>query len=128
MRTHFAGMPSAHLVATGTVTDRAPDDVGRELLSALRLTDVAIGTRAHVDHGAPLTTGTVVDVGSRSVTLRTDRPRAGIVEFGVFDHAGAAVLVRGYLVGAGAEQVAARESRRWSAWLADAVPGLVPLT
>jgi uncharacterized protein YndB with AHSA1/START domain len=126
--TYFPGRPGTALLAAGTVIDRAPDDVGRDFLRAAGLRNVTPGQRVQLGGAVPATAGTVVHAGSRSVTLRTDEPHSGIVEFGVFDHGGAAVLVRGYLFGAGASDAAEREARRWSSWLTDTVPGLVPLT
>lgn len=126
--THFPGRPAAALMTFGTVAGRHPDDVGREVLTALGLDTAVVGATVHLDEPAPETYGTVVDVGRRSVTLRLDRPHPGILEIATFDNGGAVAAVRGYLYGPGGEQVAATQAPRWTAWLAGHVEGLTPLT
>ncbi|MGY1814006.1 SRPBCC family protein [Blastococcus sp. SYSU D00820] len=125
--THFPGQTAAQVAVFGTVPGRSPDDVARELLTALGLAAVTAGDTVDLDGGAPATAGTVVDVQPRGVTLRADRPHPGVVEIAAFDHAGGTVAVREYLFGAGGEAVAAREAPRWRAWLAGSVPGYTPL-
>ena len=73
---------------------------------------------------APDTAGTIVDIGRRSITLRTEQPHSGIVEVAVYDQPGATVLIRGYLYGPGGDRVAAAEAPRWSNWLRGHVPGI----
>ena len=115
------------MTATGTVGDRTPDDVARGLFAALGLAEARLHSRVDVAGGPP-TSGTVVHAGPRVVTVRTDDPHPGLVELAVFAHAGATVMIRGYLFGEGAASVAERETPRWTARLAAAVPGLRPLT
>jgi hypothetical protein len=126
--THFPARTAASLTATGTVGDRAPDDVARELFSALGLAEVGLAAPVHAPGGAPVLAGTVVHVGPRAVTVRTDEPHPGLVEFAVFSFNGATVAVRGYLFGEGAGPVAEREGPRWTAWLAAGIRGFTPLT
>ncbi|WP_369133119.1 SRPBCC domain-containing protein [Modestobacter sp. I12A-02662] len=126
--THFPGRPAASLLVLGSVPDRSPDDVGRELLAALGLATARIGDQVELDAGAPATRGTVVDVESRAVTLLVDRPSPGFLELATFDYGGATAAVRGYLFGEGGAETAAREAPRWTAWLTGHVPGFTPMT
>jgi uncharacterized protein YndB with AHSA1/START domain len=126
--TSFPGQPVSPMLVFGSVPDRSADDVGPELLTALGLADARVGDRVELDAGAPATAGTVVDADRRTVTLHAERPHPGIVELGAFDYGGAKVAVRGHLFGDGGAAVAEREAPRWTAWLADSVPGFTPLT
>ena len=122
--TYFPGSTAVSMQAAGMVADRSPDDVGRDLLGVLGVADLPVGSAVRLRGDAPETVGTVVDVGRRSITLRTDEPHAGIVEIGVYDQPGATVMVRGYLHGPGGDRVAAAEEPRWSDWLRGHVPGI----
>lgn len=126
--THFPGQGAASMTAAGTVVERHPDDVGRKVLEALGLDKAVMDAPIHLGGDVPNTSGTVVDVSQRSVTLRLNEPHPGILEIATFDHGGAAVLVRGYLYGPGGDRVAANETPRWTAWLTEHVEGLAPLT
>jgi uncharacterized protein YndB with AHSA1/START domain len=122
--THFPGQPAAMLTVDGTVADRSPGEVGRELLAALGLAAVTAGEPVHIRAGTAAVAGVVVDTGDRSVTLRTDEPHPGILEFAVFDHDGATAAVRWYLYGPGGQEVAARETPRWTHWLGEHIAGV----
>lgn len=129
--THFPGLPAAMLMADGTVTDRAPAEVHRELLAALGLSTVTPGDPVRLAGAAPDVNGVVVDAGERSVTVRTEEPHHGILEFGVFDHGsghrGATAAIRWHLYGPGGDEVAAHETPRWTDWLREHVAGVQPL-
>lgn len=58
--THFPGLPAAMLMADGTVTDRAPAEVHRELLAALGLSTVTPGDPVRLAGAAPDVNGVVV--------------------------------------------------------------------
>lgn len=126
--THFPGLPAAMLMADGNVTDRDPGEVGREMLAALGLSAATPGERVRLGGGTPAVAGVVVDTGDRSVTVRTEVPHPGILEFGVFahssDHREATAAVRWYLYGPGGDEVAARETPRWADWLREHVAGV----
>ena len=122
--THFPGGAAAVLAATGTVGDRTPDDVARELFAALGLAGVGLGAPVDV----PGLSGAVVHADPRAVTVHTAEPHPGLVEFAVFGFNGATVAVRGHLFCEDAGPVAEREGPRWTAWLAAHVAGFTPLT
>jgi uncharacterized protein YndB with AHSA1/START domain len=122
--THFPGLPAVMVTADGNAADRDPDTVGRELLAALGLSTAAPGDQVRIGGSTPDVVGVVVDTGDRSVTVRTEQPHPGILEFGVFAHGGATAAVRWYLYGPGGAEVAARETPRWTQWLRQNVGGV----
>ena len=122
--THFPGLPAVMVSADGNAADRDPDTVGRELLAALGLSTAAPGDQVRIGGSTPDVVGVVVDTGDRSVTVRTEQPHPGILEFGVFAHDGATAAVRWYLYGPGGAEVAARETPRWTQWLRQNVGGV----
>jgi uncharacterized protein YndB with AHSA1/START domain len=126
--THFPGRPAAHMTVFRSVSDRSRDEVGRELLAALGLATVRTGDAVALDGGAPPTSGTVVDAGPHAVTLLVDRPHPGVLEVAAFDFGSTHVTVRAILFGEGGAAAADREAPRWTAWLAEHVPGSIPLT
>ncbi len=120
--THFPGLAAAMMGVHGKVTDRSPDEVGTQLLTGLGLADVSVGEQVRLAVGPSAVTGTVVDTAGRSVTVLTQQPHPGILEMGVFDHGGAAVVIRWYLYGPGADDVAAARSGPWSEWIRQHIP------
>jgi uncharacterized protein YndB with AHSA1/START domain len=125
--THFPGRPVASMAVYGSVTGRSADDAARDLLSAVGLSGVSPGDRVDLDGDAPPTTGTVVGVEPRGVTVHVEQPQPGILEVAAFSYEGTTVAVRAHLFGRGADRVAAREAPRWTAWLAGHLPGFTPL-
>ncbi|MFW3170997.1 SRPBCC family protein [Geodermatophilus sp. CPCC 206100] len=125
--THFPGQRATQLLVFGAVADRSPDDVARELLTSLGLAAATVGDRVELDAGAPPTTGTVVDVAPRTVTLHVERPSPGVLEIGTFDYGGTTVAVRGPLFGDGGAGAADREAPRWTTWLGGHLPGFTPM-
>lgn len=121
--THFPGQHVAQMWVSGAVAGRDVDEVAHELLATLGLAGVAVDDEVAVGSGAPATAGVVTDVEDRWVTVRTHDPHPGIVELAAVDHGGTAVIVRGYLFGDGAANVAAREAPRWQSWLETHVTG-----
>lgn len=115
--THFPGIPAAMLIADSNAADRHPADVGRELLVALGLTATKAGDPVRLGGRTPTATGVVVDSGDRFVSILTEEPHPGILEFGVFAHDGATAAVRWYLYGQGGAEIAAREKPLWDDWL-----------
>lgn len=122
--THFRGQPAALMMADGATSDRAPDEVSAEFLAALGLSDAATGQQVKLSTTAVEVVGTVADVGARSVTLRTEQPHPGLIEFGTFEHAGATASIRWYLYGPGGPELAADSAPRWARWLSHNVAGL----
>jgi uncharacterized protein YndB with AHSA1/START domain len=122
--THFPGLPAVMMMVDGTVADRSPDVLGKELLDALGLTSATTGEAVRLAGRSPAVSGTVVDAGARSLTIRTDEPHPGILEFGAFDHSGATAAIRWYLYGPGGDGVAASQEKLWSQWLRRHIAGV----
>jgi len=115
--THFPGLPAVMLIADGNVVDRDPDELGQEMVAALGLSTTKPGELVRLGGASPTAAGVVVATGDRSVTVLTNEPHPGILEFGVFAHDGATAAVRWYLYGPGGAEVAARETPLWTQWL-----------
>ena len=122
--TYFPGLAAAMMTVDGSTSDRTPDELSGQFLAALNLTNAAVGDAVRLQDHTPGLSGTVVDRGPRSVTLRAGEPHQGIVEFGTFDHSGATAAIRWYLYGPGGAECAATAAPRWARWLGEHVDGL----
>jgi hypothetical protein len=116
---HFPGQAAAQILAGNQVPGpqaRAWEDLQR----AVGLDDPAVGERVTVgDDGTPLMAGVVEGRRETMATLRIDEPVPGIGFVGVGgpDEETAYLVLRAYLFGPQAKDVAARDEPRWRALL-----------
>ena len=121
--THFPGLRAASCTVTVQVAGRR-QDVWERLAAELGATGAAVDERIMLEPtGAPRLAGVVDRVQDGRLTLLLDDPAPGVALIAVEgpeDPVFASVYL--YLFGAGAEELAARDDRRWRAWHAERFP------
>jgi hypothetical protein len=124
--THFAGQPTATVQAITTTTLDA-DSAWRTLSSALGLAGARPGDRrSTAGLEAPPLAGVVESAGERDLMLRLEQPHQGVAYVGGCAFGGQTMVSLGMMLyGSGGAQVAARDTPRWQAWLAERFPAAV---
>jgi uncharacterized protein YndB with AHSA1/START domain len=121
---HFAGAPSAQVLADASSPGQAPRDAMRALLAALGLPEQAeVGASVRTAGDAPPLAGVVERVTPDDVAIRIHEPSDGLVVGSAFTWDVTTVRLQAYLYGTDAAERAARMTPAWRAWLAGRFAG-----
>jgi uncharacterized protein YndB with AHSA1/START domain len=120
--THFPGRPCSTIMMSGNTTS-SQGQAWTGLTTALGLGEPAEGERVESAADAPALSGVVERAGNDWLTLRIDRPTAGIAMLGVYTwDERVSASFHAYLFGNDASAVAAREEPAWRAWMDEHFP------